>query len=241
MIAPRLSLVIPCYNEQGNLPRLVERCRQVFVGKGVEVVLVNNGSTDSTASLLSELIGDCEFIRSVRVDVNQGYGFGVLSGLRAARGEFLAWTHADLQTDPADVMRGIALIEGARVPQRAFVKGKRHGRRLGDLVFTWGMAVLETMLLGYALWDINAQPNVFHRSFFDAWVDPPHDFSLDLYVYVTALRSGLEIRRFPVYFSPRLEGQGHNDQLAAKLRYTRRTLSFSLNLRRRLRSTAERG
>ena len=48
--------------------------------------------------------------------------------------------------------------------------------------------------------DINAQPTMFHRSFFEKWYKPPKDFSLDLYVYHLALKNKLTIKRFSVYF-----------------------------------------
>ena len=43
------------------------------------------------------------------------------------------------------------------------------------------MSLFETIYIGKALWDINAQPNIFHRQFFEGWSNPPFDFSLDLY------------------------------------------------------------
>ena len=52
----RFSLVIPCYNEAANLPLLLERCKELAVRPGVEVVLVDNGSTDSTAEVLQNLL-----------------------------------------------------------------------------------------------------------------------------------------------------------------------------------------
>jgi glycosyltransferase involved in cell wall biosynthesis len=234
MPPPTLSLIIPCYNEAGNLPRLVARCVEVFAGSGHEVVLVDNGSTDDTARLLPGLIEPYPFLRTTRVEVNQGYGFGILSGLRAATGEYLGWTHADLQTDPADALKGLELILSSPDPVRVFAKGSRYGRPLRDRLFAWGMAAFEFLILGKRLWDIHAQPALFHHSVYRAWAEPPHDFSLDLFAYWRAVADGMTIRRFPVYFGPRLSGTGHNETLAAKLRYSRRTILYSFALRRRL-------
>ena len=235
----KLSLVIPCYNEAGNLPRLVARCAEAFAGSpAAEVVLVDNGSRDETPSLLPGLIAPHPNLRTTRVEVNQGYGFGILSGLRAATGDVLAWTHADLQTDPADATRGFELFRGASDPGRLFVKGARYGRPLRDRVFTWGMSACELLVLGAPLRDINAQPTMFTRSFFETWADPPDDFSLDLFAYYQAIRHALRVERFPVHFGPRLSGTGHNERLSAKLRYSRRTLNYSLQLRQRLRAGA---
>ena len=229
-----LSLVIPCLNEAGNLPSLVARCADAFVGEPFEVLFIDNGSRDESAELLPKLVAEHGFARSIRLAENRGYGGGILTGLGAARGRFVGWTHADLQTDPADALQGLELLRRAEHPEATLVKGSRRGRPLRDVAFTWGMAAFEWAALGVRLWDINAQPTLFPRSFFESWSDPPEDFSLDLFAYHQAVRRGFELRRFPVEFGPRLTGEGHNETLSAKLRYSRRTVAYSLDLRRRL-------
>lgn len=236
----RLSLVIPCYNEARNLPLLVARLRETFARDDVEAILVDNGSTDDSPAVLvellrEELLRERPRIRTVRVEKNQGYGFGILSGLAAADGEIIGWTHADMQTDPADALRGLALFEGDASPETLFVKGRRYGRPVADIVFTIGMSVFETLLMRRRMWDINAQPTLFPRTFFAAWRDAPHDFSLDLYAYYQALHRGLRVRRFPVRFGERAHGSSHwNVNWQAKARFIRRTVDFSLRLRKDL-------
>lgn len=228
----KLSLVIPCFNEAKNLPLLVGRLREVFLRPDIEVILVDNGSTDETPGLLAETCSGQELIRSVRIDVNQGYGFGILGGLAAARGEILAWTHADMQTDPADVLAGLELFETNGEPERLFVKGRRYGRPLGDAVFTVGMSIFETLLMGRSLWDINAQPTMFPRSLYDSWDSPPHDFSLDLFAYYMAKRLDYAVQRFPVRFGERAHGTSHwNVDWKAKAKFIRRTVDYSFRLR----------
>jgi len=229
----KLSLVVPCYNEAMNLPALIARCASLAADPRVEIVLVDNGSTDNTAEVLPGLLDRHPGLRSVRVAVNQGYGFGVMSGLRAAEGDILGWTHADQQTDPMDAKAGLEMFARAADPSRLFVKGLRHGRPLADSFFTAGMTAFETLLTGRAMRDINAQPTMFHRSFFERWDDAPNDFALDLYAYWLAKDAGLEIRRFPVRFGPRQFGASHwNTGMAARVKFIRRTISFSLNLKK---------
>jgi glycosyltransferase involved in cell wall biosynthesis len=229
------SLVIPCYNEAKNLPLLAARCHESFPRPDVEVILVDNGSTDDSPAVLQKLLPPGGPVRSVRVEKNQGYGHGILSGLAAARGAVLGWTHADMQTDPADALRGLALFEGSSAPDRLFVKGRRSGRPVGDVVFTVGMSVFETVLLRRPFWDINAQPTMFPRAFYESWRAPPKDFALDLFAYHAAQMAGLQIRRFPVIFGERAHGTSHwNVNWSAKARFIRRTVDFSLELRRRL-------
>ncbi len=242
---PELSLVIPCYNEAANLPLLLERCGALLAEPGVEVVLVDNGSTDDTAQVLAGLLPARPGCRSVRVPVNRGYGYGILAGLAEARGAVLGWTHADLQTDPQDALQGLALFRRRREeaqPQEEdrplFVKGRRIGRPLADAAFTAGMSLFETLLLARPMRDINAQPTLFPRAFYRTWRSPPHDFSLDLYAYHRALVAGLEVRRFPVRFGERAHGVSHwNVNWAAKWKFIRRTMAFSLELRRSLKSS----
>ncbi len=229
------SIVIPCYNESENLPLLLERFSDA-VGdrKDIEVVLVDNGSTDNSAEIINELLPQYPFAKKATVEVNQGYGYGILTGLRCATGDFLGWTHADLQTDPKDVVKGIDIIIENGCKNKLYVKGNRKGRPLSDAFFTFGMSVLELILTGRWLNDINAQPNMFSRKFFEKWKNPPYDFSLDLYAFYMAKKMHLSIHRFPVRFPERIHGSSKwNTGLKAKWKFIKRTAEYSVKLSRK--------
>ena len=83
----KFSLVIPCYNEASNLPSLLSGCKKLLDRSDVEIILVDNGSTDDTPAVLKNILPNYRGCRSIRVDINRGYGFGILSGLKAAKGE----------------------------------------------------------------------------------------------------------------------------------------------------------
>lgn len=180
----KLSIVVPCYNEKDNIPLILERFNDVVKRDDVEVVLVDNGSTDGSAEVFDQLLPQYAFAKMVKVPVNQGYGYGILQGLKECRGEYIGWTHADMQTDPADVLKALDLIEEEK--GLVFVKGNRRGRPLFDVFFTMGMSVFETCYLRKKLYDINAQPNIFPRVFYEGWENPPYDFALDLYALYMA-------------------------------------------------------
>lgn len=227
----KLSLIIPCYNEAASLPSLASRCAKLTESSPIEVILVDNGSSDNSPEVMENITSNHADIHSIRVDTNQGYGFGILSGLRAAKGDLLGWTHADLQTDPLDTLKGLSLFE--RYGKNIFVKGQRYGRPISDVLFTVGMSAFETLLLQKPLWDINAQPTLFSRQFFESWYQPPHDFSLDLYAYYQAKKQALPVKRFPVLFGERAHGTSHwNINWAAKRKFIQRTINFSLELRK---------
>ena len=229
----RLSLIIPCYNESANIKLLLERCAKLATISDIEVILVNNGSTDDTAAVLSANITRYPHCRAITVSKNQGYGFGILAGLNASEGQILAWTHADLQTDPLDCLKGLELFN--KYGDDIFVKGRRYGRSIADLFFTLGMAAFETILLRKLFWDINAQPTMFSRKFFTNWNSPPHDFSLDLYAYYMARNMNLQVHRFPVFFAKREHGKSSwNTNWRARQKFILRTFDYSFDLHSKL-------
>lgn len=233
-----LSIVVPCYNEAKNIPLVLKRFDEVINRPDIEIILVDNGSTDNSESILAELLPRYRFARTVKVPVNQGYGFGILAGLKTAKGRFLGWTHADMQTDPADVIRALDIIDNLNKPYNLFIKGKRLNRSRFDSLFTTGMSIFESLLLQVRLSDINSQPTVFSHAFFESWKNPPHDFSLDLYAYALAKRRRMKIVRLPVYFPQRIHGTSSwNTGLAAKWKLIKRTLGFSWELKKEIRRT----
>lgn len=229
----KASIIIPCYNEEKNVPALVERFARMALPDGVslELVLVDNGSRDKTGAVIEALALQYDFIRPVVVPENQGYGYGILTGLRAATGEVLGWMHADLQSDPdvfADMFRRALTERGAFL-----YKGRRTHRPVVDTFFTIGMSLMETLYLGMGLWDINAQPTLLPASFFRTWENPPSDFSLDLYVYAMAKKKGVPVHRFTSRQYARKNGvSSWNTGMAARWRLIRRVWAYSREMRK---------
>lgn len=231
--APVFSVVIPCYNEEAGLSELIARCEFVAKQGNGEFILVNNGSSDNTEAVLKRLLDKNEYVRYVTVPVNQGYGFGITEGLNATKATIIGWTHADLQTDPADVLRAIPIFLNSK--SDLFVKGRRYGRPFADRVFTAGMSVFETLLLGNKLSDINAQPTLFNSQLMETWGNPPSDFSLDLFAFAKAKKAKFRIIRFPVIFAERKYGASSwNVDFRAKWKFIKRTLAYSFSLRRKI-------
>jgi glycosyltransferase involved in cell wall biosynthesis len=206
---PELSIVLPCYNEAANLPLLAERFAVFRPRERFELILVDNGSRDGSAAVLERLARErSDFIRVVTVPENVGYGHGILAGLAAARAPLLAYSHADVQTPPEDVLRGLQMIRERRLDMgRTLVKGLRTRRRKAERLLTAGLAAVARWLLGYRMEDINGQPKLFGRAFFETWEDPPTDFSFDVYVLFAARTAGMAVETFPVEFGTRLHGE----------------------------------
>tara|TARA_B100001093_G_C26818787_1_gene1010949 strand:- start:1010 stop:1648 length:639 start_codon:yes stop_codon:yes gene_type:complete len=196
-----------------------------------EIIFVDNGSLDGSDVVLTNLTKNIENFKILTIDKNIGYGHGIVSGLKAATGDIIGWTHADMQTNPKDCLRISDLFTSN--PEGSFIKGKRGKRPFLDIFFTTGMSIFESLLLKKVLFDINAQPNFFHKNFFKSLKNPPNDFSLDLFFYFYAKHKKLRIIRFPVTFSDRMFGISHwNIDFRSKMKFIKRTVLFSLELKR---------
>ena len=225
----RFSLIIPCHNESSSLHRLADQCKIILDSHSdIEFILVDNGSADNTSFLLKQIP-----IKSIRLEIDRGYDRAILEGLKCASGDILGWFHANTQVHPRDVIHGKKLFE--KYGKNIFAKGRRHGRSLSDNFFTAGMSLFESALLGVPLWDINAQPSLFSRTFFQSWTNPPEGSSLDLYAYYQAKKQGLAIHRFPISYSRKPHHSSHqNTNWQAKMKSTRKTVHSSLKLKRKL-------
>jgi len=124
---PRVSVVVPAYNEEESVPVLVREIRAALGGGALayEMVLVDDGSTDRTLDAMLAAAAEDPAVRVVRQSPNRGQSAALQAGWRAARGEVVVTLDADLQNDPADVPRllealdrGFDVVNGVRVERK---------------------------------------------------------------------------------------------------------------------------
>ena len=231
-----LSLIIPCYNEEANLPLLFKKLIEIK-SKCHEIILVDNGSTDNTSKIIEKFIkNNGHRVKLLKIKTNIGYGHGIMSGVRKASGQIIAWTHADLQTDPKDVIDAYELFLSIKRDHKTVLKGVRKQRNLFDNLFTYFMSIISSIAFNVKLSDINAQPKMFKKEFFEGIYNAPNDFSLDLFFLVKAIRENYDILEFPVFFNNRKHGISKGGgSILGKIKLTIRTLSYIYKLRFNLR------
>ena len=134
--SPAVSVIIPLYNEQENVPILQAELRAALKGIDHEFIFVDDGSADHTA----EQIEAAPNLRLIRFEKNAGQSAAIYAGLQAARGEILVLIDGDLQNDPADIpklvseiARGADLVCGYR-SQRRDTLVKRLTSRIANAV-----------------------------------------------------------------------------------------------------------
>tara|TARA_Y100001935_G_scaffold138783_1_gene114806 strand:+ start:671 stop:1390 length:720 start_codon:yes stop_codon:yes gene_type:complete len=227
-----LSLIIPCFNEQDNLPLLFKRLLKIQT-KFNEIILVDNGSTDNTSLIIENFIKNNDScIKIIKIKKNIGYGHGIMSGIRKSSGQIVAWTHADLQTDPQDVVDAYKYFASKKGDPNFILKGKRKKRKFFDNLFTSLMSIVSSIAFNIRLSDINAQPKMFSRNFIKYIDKAPNDFSLDLFILVKAIKMNYTILEYPVMFKNRNYGISKGGgSFVGKIKLTLRTLSYINKLR----------
>jgi dolichol-phosphate mannosyltransferase len=205
---PRLSFVIPCHNEEANLPVLVNAIRSAVepLGLSFEIVVTDDCSTDGSWRVLRELAAADRRVRAQRFAFNCGQSAAQWAGLKAARGRYLVTLDADLQNDPRDVPDFVAALErfdcvcGTRVESRS--QGDNFIRIASSRIANW----VRNTLSGETISDAGCCYRAFKREcianlkFFKGM----HRFLPTLFKI-----EGFTVGEIPVRHNPRTAGRTH--------------------------------
>jgi len=229
------SIVLPCYNEFNSLPSIIESFHSLLKSiSDTEVIFVNNGSTDNSLSLLNNLSLQQQYkwAKIVNVPFNQGYGHGLMIGLREAKGKYIGWTHADSQYCPDNIIKAIFYLKSFNLNDKYILQGHRIKRNIVDYFFTLSMSLVTFIYTGKYFKDINAQPKFFHRDLLYCLNKPPQDFSFDLYVLYLAENLNYKKIYYPIKYNKRLYGTAKGGgSIALKFKLSMRTFKFIKNFK----------
>ena len=202
MADPRLSIVIPLYNEAENLEPLTAEIEAALESLDLEyeVLFVDDGSDDDSPALLARLAAADRRLRILRQPTNMGQSAAFAAGFRHARGEIIATLDADLQNDPADLPR--MLDELDRWDVVCGVRTDRHDswvRRISSRIANG----VRNRLTGESIADVGCSLRVMRARHARRvqWFDGMHRF------LPTLLRmEGARVTEVPVSHRPRLRG-----------------------------------
>ena len=218
----KLSIVIPCYNEEENLSQLVDSLVEMAKRRDVEFILVENGSKDGSYELMKSLVRDKQFIKIVKVEVNQGLGYGICQGIKSSEGDYIGWIHADMQTPREDIDSFLNYLDTINKKTKIMVKATRHNRSMMDYFFTNGMALFCSLLFRKVMYDIQAVPVIASKDLFEPMKVMPHGFAFDMFMYWQAKKKGYKVKRIPVRIFKREKGNSSwNTGLQARIRLSR--------------------
>lgn len=209
---PDLSLVMPCYNEEAIVASTIRRLLQTFerAGYHLEIIAVDNGSRDRTGAIIQRFVEQGASVRPYRVEKNEGYGHGVLSGLPLATAPWVGMIPADGQVDAEDVVR---LYEAAiSADGRVLAKVRRRFRMDGlpRKIVSIGYNLLVRLLWpGLNSVDINSTPKILPRTIIPILQLRSKNWLLDLEIMLKAHYMGLQILEFNVFGRMRSNGLSH--------------------------------
>lgn len=199
-----LSLVIPVFNEQDNVQPLLDEVRSALDGRfDYEVIFVDDGSTDATATRLAALRSGCPQLRVLHHEKNTGQSAALWSGLLAARAPWVATLDGDGQNDPADIPALYTVAQGDDALW--LVGGWRQQRRdswLKRLSSRVANRVRAT-LLGDAVPDTGCGLKLLRR---EACLQLPRFDHMHRFLPALVLRAGGGVRSVPVNHRPRERG-----------------------------------
>ncbi len=206
-MTPRYSLVVPLYNEAGNILPLLAAAIDVLsrMPGAFEVVLVNDGSTDATSEDITAAQARWPQIRALHHPRNLGQATALLSGLKAVQGALILTMDGDGQNDPRDFPRLLAPVESGELDLACGWRVDRRDSRLRRLMSRLGNAT-RRRVLGDHLHDAGCQLRVFRREIVDEL------FAVDLlqsFLPAIAVATGFRVGEFPVSHHPRIRGQAH--------------------------------
>lgn len=197
-----VSVVVPVHNEVGHVRQEIERIQRGFAGStySYELVVVDDGSTDGSTELLRELEG----IRLIELSPNRGCGYARRTGTRAALGDVVVWTDADM-TYPNDAIPGLVDQLTGQYDQVVGVRDTERGTHAwARRPMKWFIRSLACYLTQTHIPDLNSGFRAFRRKAALPYLHMlPHGFSCVTTITLAFLSNGRLVRYVPIPYAAR--------------------------------------
>lgn len=243
MRAPELSILMPVFNEKATVRAAIDRVLTVeYPVDEVEIVVVDDGSTDGTLELLRERAEDGQ-LKLVTHERNAGKGAAVRTALQHASGTFAAIMDADLEYDPADIGR---LLKPILAGEADVVFGSRGFESHSAFSFWYvmgnrGVTLVANLLFNCYLSDIMTCHKVMRTDIFRALELRSRGFDIEPEITGKVLASGHQIYEVPVHYRARGRSEGKKLTAVDGLRVVRTLVECRVAAGRRLRGGSHNG
>jgi len=205
---PELSLVLPFYNEEENVERVLKELSAEFKKNKInfEILAVNNGSHDKTSGIINNLVKKYKNIKKVDIVKNIGYGYGILQGLKHAEGKYVGYGWGDGQVAAADFVR---VFQNLKTNSLDISKAKRINRDdgLARKIQSKFYNKLMLVLFFINLSDVNGCPKIMRREVYESLKLESKDWFLDPELIIKAYRKKYKIGEVPIKFMERKSGK----------------------------------
>ncbi|WP_300618064.1 glycosyltransferase family 2 protein [Dokdonella sp.] len=202
---PALSVVVPVFNEQGNIPPLLAEIAAALRGRvDFEIVYVDDSSKDDSLAVLKQAKADYPELRVVRHLSQSGQSTAIRSGVKAARGSWIATLDGDGQNDPADIPKLIAMRDASPAAIKLYAGWRVNRQDSGSKRWAskWANAI-RSRLLRDDTPDTGCGIKLFER---EAFLDLPYFDHMHRYLPALMQRAGWQVKSVPVNHRPRGAG-----------------------------------
>jgi len=209
---PDLSVVVPVHNESGNVVPLLTEIAAALRGKtDFEIVYVDDSSRDDTLTVLKNAKSQFPELRVVRHLVQSGQSTAVRSGVKAARGTWIATLDGDGQNDPADIPKLLAMRDGSTESIKLYAGWRVDRKDTGSKRWASRFAnAIRSRLLRDETPDTGCGIKLFERS---AFLDLPYFDHMHRYLPALMQRAGWQVKSVPVNHRPRGSGTSKYNNL----------------------------
>ena len=209
---PDVSFVMPCYNEEEAVGYTIPRLVAAFEKSGyrIELIAVDNGSADGTGEIIANLAAKNRAVVYHRVDRNEGYGNGVLSGIPLCSSPWIGFIPADGQVDAEDVVRlfEALLATNGRVLGKVRRRFRMDGARRTLVSVLYNLFVLM-LWPGLGSLDVNGTPKILPRDVVDAMRLESKGWLLDPEIMIKAHYMGVRVLELNAFARMRGTGVSH--------------------------------
>jgi glycosyltransferase involved in cell wall biosynthesis len=203
-----LSVIVPVFNERSTVAEVIRRIRAVELPVDVEVIVVDDGSSDGTDKVLTAL-GDST-VRIINHGVNRGKGAAIRTGMNAITGDLVLVQDADLEYDPNDWAR---LLKPILQRKAQVVYGSRFtGERKNMMPLHWignrFLSLVTNVLYSSTLSDMETCYKLFDRRVLEGITIESDRFDFEPEITAKVLRRGYRIYEIPISYAGREPDEG---------------------------------
>lgn len=209
----KLSIIIPVYNEEKTIELVLQRVEKVtFPGIGKEIIVVDDGSTDTSVSVISKAQKTKSNFRFVKHGKNMGKGAAVRTGLQHATGDYIIIQDADLEYDPQDITKLLKpvregkakVVYGTRLKRLPnFARDERTGQFLLHYIGNKFLSLVTSILYFSWITDMESCYKLFPKKALAGIILHARGFELEPEITAKLLKRGYKIYDVPISTNPR--------------------------------------
>jgi dolichol-phosphate mannosyltransferase len=214
----KLSIIIPVFNEEKTIGKVLKRVAEVNLDNvRKEIVIVDDGSTDTTASIISDLRTSSSNFKFIKHPKNKGKGAAVITGIKNSTGDYVIIQDADLEYNPEQITsllqpiteKKAGVVYGTRLNRLPnFKKDEREPLFLLHYLGNRFLSLMTSMLYGQWITDMETCYKLFPKDALSGMKLKARGFEFEPEITAKLLKNGYKIKEVPISTNPRGYGQG---------------------------------